>query len=116
MNSENQIKTRLPQGAASIFGRAPRLARSPSLEGPRVNVQRKSRAHSCDWGSWGIRVVAAFLVILLCTSGSFAYSVLTHEEIIDLVGTDEIRPFLLMRFPGLTQKRITEAHAYAYLI
>jgi hypothetical protein len=37
--------------------------------------------------------------------------VLTHEEIVDLVWTDEIRPLLLMRFPALTED---QAHGYAY--
>src|SRR4029077_3066909 len=45
---------------------------------------------------------------------SFAYSVLTHEEIVDLVWTDEIRPLLLGRFPDLTEEQLTEAHSYAY--
>ena len=44
----------------------------------------------------------------------FAYSVLTHEEIVDLLWTSEIRPLLLERFPGLTDDQIKEAHAYAY--
>jgi hypothetical protein len=48
-----------------------------------------------------------------CSSSS-AYSVLTHEEIVDLVWTDGIRPLLLKRYPGLTEEQITEAHAYAY--
>ena len=61
-----------------------------------------------------IRMAAVLLATLLCASGSFAYSVLTHEEIIDLVWTDELRPLLLQRFPGLTEEQITEAHAYAY--
>ena len=52
--------------------------------------------------------------MLLCASGSFAYSVLTHEEIVDLVWTDDLRPLLLQRFPALTEEQITEAHAYAY--
>jgi Zinc dependent phospholipase C len=52
--------------------------------------------------------------MLLFPSGSFAYSVLTHEEIVDLVWTDELRPLLLQRFPGLTEDQITEAHGYAY--
>src|SRR5690349_7162938 len=52
--------------------------------------------------------------MLLCTSASFAYSVLTHEEIVDLVWADELRPLLLKRFPGLTEEQLTEAHAYAY--
>ena len=54
------------------------------------------------------------LAALLCTSGSFAYSVLTHEEIVDLVWTNELRPLLLLRFPGLTEEQLTEAHSYAY--
>ena len=44
----------------------------------------------------------------------FAYSVLTHEEIVDLVWTSDIRPLLLQRFPNLTDDQIKEAHAYAY--
>ena len=52
--------------------------------------------------------------MLLCTSGSFAYSVLTHEEIVDLVWTDDLRPLLLKRFPTLTEDQLKEAHAYAY--
>jgi Zinc dependent phospholipase C len=63
---------------------------------------------------WLIRVVAVFLAVLLCDSRSFAYSVLTHEEIVDLVWTDELRPLLLQRFPTLTEDQLTEAHAYAY--
>jgi hypothetical protein len=85
MNSENQIRTRLSESAE-----------------PR------------GWGPWGIRMVAVFLVMLLCTSGSFAYSVLTHEEIVDLVWTDELRPLLLKRFPALTEDQLKEAHGYAY--
>jgi hypothetical protein len=59
-------------------------------------------------------VVAVFLVTLLCASGLFAYSVLTHEEIVDLVWTDELRPLLLKRFPTLTEDQLKEAHSYAY--
>src|ERR1700675_3966579 len=66
------------------------------------------------WYSWGIRLVAIFVVLLLLPSGSSAYSVLTHEEIVDLVWTEELRPLLLQRFPGLTEEQITEAHGYAY--
>jgi hypothetical protein len=35
-------------------------------------------------------MTAMLLVTLLCTGGTFAYSVLTHEEIVDLVWTDEL--------------------------
>jgi hypothetical protein len=59
-------------------------------------------------------VVAILLVTLLCSRGSVAYSVLTHEEIVDLVWTDELRPLLLKRFPALTEEQLKEAHGYAY--
>jgi Zinc dependent phospholipase C len=50
----------------------------------------------------------------MCGGPSFAYSVLTHEEIVDLLWLDEIRPLLLKRYPGLSDDQIKEAHAYAY--
>ena len=66
------------------------------------------------WRLLVFRAVALLLVVLMCSGGSFAYSVLTHEEIVDLLWTDEIRPLLLKRYPGLSEDQITEAHAYAY--
>ncbi len=42
------------------------------------------------------------------------YSVLTHEELIDLAWNGSIRPLLLARFPGATEAQLREAHAYAY--
>jgi len=53
-------------------------------------------------------------VVLICCGGSSAYSVLTHEQIVDLVWADKIRPLLLQRYPGLSEDQIKEAHAYAY--
>src|ERR1700693_4260715 len=50
----------------------------------------------------------------MCGAAWFAYSVLTHEEIVDLLWADEIRPLLLKRYPGLSDDQIKEAHAYAY--
>jgi hypothetical protein len=40
--------------------------------------------------------------------------VLTHEEIVDLLWTSEIRPLLVKRFPDLTEDQLKEAHGYAY--
>jgi hypothetical protein len=67
-------------------------------------------------GYWrlGVRIVGLLLVLLMSGSVSFAYSVLTHEEIVDLLWTDEILPLLLKRFPELTEEQLKEAHAYAY--
>ena len=71
-------------------------------------------ATSRSWRLLSIRVASLFLIVLMCSLRSSAYSVLTHEEIVDLLWTDEIQPLLLKRFPGLTEDQIKEAHAYAY--
>jgi zinc dependent phospholipase C len=60
------------------------------------------------------RAAALLLVVLTCSGGLSAYSVLTHEEIVDLLWTDKIQPLLLARYPGLSEDQIREAHAYAY--
>ena len=39
---------------------------------------------------------------------------LTHEELIDLVWDDSIRPLLLSRYPQTTPEELRQAHAYAY--
>ena len=61
-----------------------------------------------------IRMLALLLVTIIFTGGGSAYSVLTHEEIVDLLWADEIRPLILKRYPGLSEEQIKETHAYAY--
>jgi hypothetical protein len=58
--------------------------------------------------------VSVLLLALACGGVSSAYSVLTHEEIVDLLWTDEIQPLLLQRFPGLSADQLKDAHAFAY--
>ena len=79
-----------------------------------INARPATHAVLRGCGRWCIRIVAILMATLLCTSSSFAYSVLTHEEIVDLVWTNELRPLLLQRFPDLTEEQLTEAHSYAY--
>ncbi len=45
---------------------------------------------------------------------SAAYSVLSHEAIIDSAWDTTILPLLLKRFPGATKEQLKEAHGYAY--
>ena len=42
------------------------------------------------------------------------YSVLTHEQVVDLMWNDQMQPLLLKRFPGSTEDQLRKAHAYAY--
>jgi hypothetical protein len=60
-----------------------------------------------------------FVLILLLTTLGFphpadAYSVLTHEQLIDLTWQSSIVPLLLSRYPTLTPEQIEHARAYAY--
>ncbi len=79
-----------------------------------ASEQFPNRAVKQELRSGCVRVLAVVLVMLLCTCGSFGYSVLAHEEIVDLVWSDELRPLLLKRFPTLTEDQLKEAHSYAY--
>ncbi|MFZ0414540.1 MAG: zinc dependent phospholipase C family protein [Candidatus Acidiferrales bacterium] len=82
--------------------------------GNQIRALPSIRAIARDWRLLCIRVFAVLLVLLMSGGSSPAYSVLTHEEIVDLLWTSEIRPLLLKRFPSLTDDQIKEAHAYAY--
>jgi len=64
---------------------------------------------------WKLPCFSAFgLLILFSTQTASAYSVLTHEAIIDSTWDSAIKPLLLTRFPASTQDELTQAHAYAY--
>lgn len=54
------------------------------------------------------------LMIAGCCRQATAYSLLTHEQLIDLAWRDSIVPLLLSRYPDLTPAQLDEAHAYAY--
>jgi hypothetical protein len=59
-------------------------------------------------------LLTSFAIVLYFSSPAAGYSVLTHEELIDLAWNDSIRPLLLARFPQTTEAQLREAHAYAY--
>jgi Zinc dependent phospholipase C len=52
--------------------------------------------------------------MLLAAPTSRAYSVLTHEQVVDLLWKEQLHPMLLARFPHATEDQIRAAHAYAY--
>ncbi|MGD0500618.1 MAG: zinc dependent phospholipase C family protein [Bryobacteraceae bacterium] len=60
------------------------------------------------------RSVALGLLLLFPAPAAYAYSVLTHEAIIDSTWDSAIRPLLLKRFPDATADELTQAHAFAY--
>ena len=63
------------------------------------------------------RLRAALALLLVLAFGArpaAAYSVLTHEQIIDLAWKNAIVPVLLSRYPNATPAQLEMAHAYAY--
>lgn len=58
--------------------------------------------------------LSTWMIVLSLAAPVFAYSVLTHEQIIDLAWDDQLKPLLLLRFPNATPDQLNEAHAYAY--
>jgi hypothetical protein len=60
-------------------------------------------------------VILLVLGLMLPWGGdAHAYSVLTHEQLIDLTWKDSIVPLLLSRYPNLTPAELDRARAYAY--
>ena len=63
------------------------------------------------------RTFAMIMAMILCISFPSqiaAYSVLSHEAVIDSAWDADIRPLLLKRFPNATAEQLKEAHGYAY--
>ena len=63
-----------------------------------------------------LRTIMAFILLLLLSwhRRADAYSLLTHEQVIDLTWQDSIVPLLLSRYPNLTPADLETARAYAY--
>jgi len=57
--------------------------------------------------------VSIGFLLSLCTACA-AYSVLTHEEVVDLLWKDDIQPVLVKRFPNASEDDLRKAHAFAY--
>src|SRR5580704_15304809 len=56
----------------------------------------------------------ALILLFLNPANSDAYSVLSHEAVVDSAWDDAIKPLLLKRFPDSTPEELKEAHSYAY--
>ena len=54
------------------------------------------------------------LAVLISSSLSYGYTVLTHEAIIDSLWDASLQKLLLKRFPNATPEELQQAHAYAY--
>ena len=61
-----------------------------------------------------MRRCLAILLLAASVTNVCAYSVLSHEAVIDAAWDRSIKPLLLARFPGATPEELLKAHAYAY--
>lgn len=61
-----------------------------------------------------LRLLLIGLLACLPEPLCFGYSVLTHQQIIDLAWRESIRPLLLQRYPNTTAEQLRQAQAYAY--
>jgi Zinc dependent phospholipase C len=61
-----------------------------------------------------LRAFALVFLLILSRSRTHAYSLMTHEQLIDLTWQDSIVPLLLGRYPNLTPAQLEQARAYAY--
>jgi len=59
-------------------------------------------------------LLAAAVASAACPLPTAAYSVLSHEAIIDSAWDTSIKPVLLKRFPDATPDELREAHGYAF--
>jgi Zinc dependent phospholipase C len=77
-------------------------------------MQRFAHTHQ---GQHALRAIVLSLLLCAILFGAQmapAYSVLTHEQVVDLLWQDQIQPLLKKRFPQATEQDLQKAHAYAY--
>jgi hypothetical protein len=61
-----------------------------------------------------VRTAALLMFVGLFSIPTLSYSVLTHEQIVDLLWKDQLQPMLLKRFPDATEEDLKKAHGFAY--
>jgi len=56
-------------------------------------------------------MLASLLVVFCFSQVCNGYSILTHEEIVDLLWADQIKPLLAQKYPNATEDDLRKAHA-----
>jgi len=59
-------------------------------------------------------MLASLLVVFGLSQACSGYSILTHEEIVDLLWAEQMKPILMQKFPAATEDDLRKAHGYAY--
>lgn len=79
-----------------------------------MRIARESGWRELRPARFRCRALITVLIAIFFSSTASGYSVLTHEELIDLAWRESIRPLLLQKFPNATEAQLIEAHSYAY--
>lgn len=61
-----------------------------------------------------LHLLLPVVFLLTALTPARAYSLLSHEEVVDMAWPHYLLPLIEARYPGLTPAQITECHAYAY--
>ncbi|PWU08866.1 MAG: hypothetical protein C5B50_28735 [Verrucomicrobia bacterium] len=115
--------TSIGKEGSSIQHPASAAIASRFLPSPFAHLLRRRRAkafqvphftfHVSRCGSI-LHLLSALFLFALFPFRASAYSLLTHEEIVDLLWHDDIQPLLLKRFPSASRDDLLRAHAYSY--
>lgn len=62
----------------------------------------------------GVLGLLLVLLVGILSQTCAGYSVLTHEQIVDLLWDEQMKPLLLQKYPGTSPDDLRHAHAYAY--
>jgi len=73
-----------------------------------------ARSHKMRKVTRATAVLGLTVIILFSARTAPAYSVLTHEQVVDFLWIDQIVPLLKHRFPQVTEEDLRVAHAFAY--
>jgi hypothetical protein len=97
----------MKSGAGQLLAPGYQLLANHLPIGVKGNVQQMRR-------SLRRALVMGVALLIISSPPCGAYSVLTHEAIIDVVWDTNIRPLLLKRYPRATSEDLIKAHSYAY--
>lgn len=61
-----------------------------------------------------VKTLLLSLALFVCTLPVQAYSVLTHQALVDAAWDGALQPLLKSRFPAASEAQLRQAHAYAY--
>ena len=84
---------------------------------PLLSAVRSFRGKGGPSAPFRIRAAALVLgaaLFFIFDAALNAYSVLSHEALLDTVWEPVIKPLLLRKFPSASEAQLLEAHAYAY--